>query len=72
MGLLKKTLILFLVANALFWGLATHAQHCNLAAMFGMKSCPPHWVHVYVMGLGSFLLALYLRQGSAGLLPHKK
>ena len=67
MEMLRKVTILFLVVNALFWGLATHSQHCNLAAMFGMKKCPPHWVHVWVMGLGSFILALYLRQGSAGL-----
>ena len=67
MGMLKKLTILFLVVNALFWGLATHKQHCDLAAMFGIKKCPAHWIHVWVMGLGSFILALYLRQGSAGL-----
>ena len=70
--MLKQVIILFLVANALFWGLATHSQHCSLASALGVKSCPPHWVHVYVMGLGSFLLALYLRQGSAGLLKQKR
>lgn len=70
--MLKQVIIIFLVANALFWGLATHKQHCSLASVLGVKTCPPHWVHVYVMGLGSFLLALYLRQGGAGLLKQKK
>ena len=70
--MLKQAIIVFLVLNALFWGLATHKQHCSLASNFGVKSCPPHYVHVYVMGLGSFLLALYLRQGPAGLLKQKK
>ena len=67
MGMLRKITILFLVVNALFWGLATHKQHCDLAAMFGIKKCTAHWILVWVMGLGSFILALYLRQGSAGL-----
>ena len=63
-----KTIILtLLIANALFWGLARHSQHCKLAAMSGVKKCAPHWVHVYVLGLGSFVVALYLRQGRAGL-----
>lgn len=65
--MLKQLLILFFLVNALFWGLATHKQHCKLAAMSGMKTCPPHWIHVYIMGLGSFIIALYLRQGTAGL-----
>lgn len=63
----KKLLISFLLANAVFWGLASHKQHCKVASMFGMKKCPPHWIHVYVMGLGSFLLTLFWVQGRAGL-----
>jgi len=35
--------------------------------MIGVKQCPAHWIHVYVMGLGSFILALYIKQGGAGL-----
>lgn len=65
--MLKNLLTLFFLANALFWGLASHKQHCKLASMFGMKKCPPHWIHVYVMGLGSFMVTLYLVQGKAGL-----
>jgi len=38
-----------------------------VAAKMGIKKCPPHWIHVYVMGLGSFIVALYLKQGRAGL-----
>ena len=64
--MIKNLITLFFVINALFWGLATHKQHCNLASLFGMNKCPPHWIHVYVMGLGSFIIALYLKQGTAG------
>lgn len=64
---LNNVFILFCVVNALFWGFFTHSQHCKLAAMTGIKKCPPHWIHVYVMAPLFFLLGLYLRQGSAGL-----
>lgn len=63
----KNLLVLFFLVNAIFWGLASHKQHCNVASMMGIKKCPPHWIHVYVMGLGSFLVTLYLVQGKAGL-----
>jgi hypothetical protein len=63
----SKLLFLFFIVNALFWGFATHGQHCMVAAKMGIKKCPPHWIHVYVMGLGSFIVALYLKQGRAGL-----
>ena len=59
-------LALFFLVNALFWGMASHKQHCKVASMFGMKKCPPHWIHVYVMGLGSFIVSLFLVQGKAG------
>ena len=65
--MLKNILVLFFLVNAFFWGLACHKSHCKVAKMFGMNNCPPHWIHVYVMGLGSFLVALVLCQGSAGL-----
>lgn len=63
----KNLLVLFFLVNAIFWGLASHKQHCKVASMMGVKKCPPHWIHVYVMGLGSFLVTLYLVQGKAGL-----
>lgn len=56
----KTLLVVFLVLNALFWGLASHAQHCNIAAMFGIKKCVPHIVHLTI-GVLSFLLAVYLQ-----------
>lgn len=61
----KNILVIFFLLNALFWGLASHSQHCSLASKLGIKKCPPHWIHVYVMGLGSFLITLYLVQGNA-------
>ena len=65
--MLKDILFLFFLANAVFWGFASHTQHCKLASMVNIKKCPPHWIHVYIMGLGSFIVALYLKQGTAGL-----
>tara|TARA_Y100000992_G_scaffold288680_1_gene242541 strand:- start:357 stop:575 length:219 start_codon:yes stop_codon:yes gene_type:complete len=63
---LNNLFIVVFLLNALFWGLASHKLHCKFAKMCGFTYCPPHWVHVYVMGLGSFIIALYLAQGSAG------
>ena len=51
-----------------FWGLFPHSMHCKLASNLGVKKCAPHWMHVYVFGLLSFVLALYFKQGTAGLL----
>ncbi len=64
---MNHLLVCLLVLNAIFWGLFPHSAHCKIANSVGMKKCPPHWIHVYVMGLGSFVLALFLKQGKAGL-----
>ena len=63
----KQFLVALLLLNAIFWGLFPHSVHCKVAASFGVKQCPAHWIHVYVMGLLSFVLALYVQQGLAGL-----
>ncbi len=62
---LHTLVMIFFLGNAVFWGLFPHSTHCKLAAMTGIKNCPPHWIHVYVIGLGSFIAALYLQQGTA-------
>lgn len=51
-------LTLFLIINALFWGLASHKQHCSLIPM---KNCPPHWLHIGI-GILCFLGAIYVEQ----------
>lgn len=66
-SILNNLFTLFCILNVLFWGFFTHSQHCKLAAMTGIKKCPPHWIHVYVMAPLFLLLGLYSRQGSAGL-----
>lgn len=58
----KSIFALFLLLNALFWGLFTHKTHCQFVSYFGITNCPPHWIHVFVMGLGSFILALFVQQ----------
>jgi len=61
MSIWLQLVVLFLVLNALFWGLGSHSQHCALAGWFGIRQCPPHWVHL-TLGVVSFLLAVYLQQ----------
>ena len=51
--MIKDIIVLFFVINGLFWGLANHSQHCNLASVFGVVKCPPHYIHL-LMGLISF------------------
>lgn len=58
----KSIFVLFLLLNALFWGLFTHKSHCQFVSYFGIKNCPPHWIHVFVMGMGSFILAVLVQQ----------
>ena len=59
--MIKNIIVLFFVINGLFWGLASHSQHCNLASVFGMVKCPPHYIHL-LMGLISFVIAVYIQQ----------
>ena len=59
--MLQNLITVFFVINALFWGLAGHGSHCALAASFGMKTCPPHYIHI-TMGVVSFLIAVYVSQ----------
>jgi len=55
----SSIVVLLLVLNALFWGLASHSQHCNLASVFGITNCPPHYIHL-LMGLVFYLTAVYI------------
>lgn len=57
----KSIFVVFLLLNALFWGLFKHVTHCKFASYFGINNCPEHWIHVFVMGLGSFILALLIQ-----------
>jgi len=60
MSIWLQLLVVFLVVNALFWGLGSHHIHCDLAAWFGIRQCPPHWVHL-TLGVLCFLVAVYLQ-----------
>jgi hypothetical protein len=59
--MIKNIVVIFFVLNALFWGLASHSQHCSLASMLGVVNCPPHSIHL-LMGLISFIIAIYIQQ----------
>ena len=54
--------IVFLVMNALFWGLASHSTHCEISNTFGIK-CGPHYIHL-LMGLVFFILSIYIKHKS--------
>ena len=55
-------LLVFLVLNALFWGMFPHATHCALVATLAPGiTCPPHWVHL-IMGVVSYLASVYIAQ----------
>ena len=56
--MIANILLAFLVANALFWGLASHSKHCTLVPA---SKCAPHWVHIGV-GIGCFFGAVYVAQ----------
>ena len=58
--MMKMLLVVFLLANALFWGLATHSQHCAVASLFSVP-CPPHIVHL-MSSLAFFGAAVYAQQ----------
>lgn len=53
--------VAFFAVNALFWGLFPHREHCRLAAAFGIKKCPSHWLHIGI-GIISFLIAVVIAQ----------
>jgi hypothetical protein len=59
---MKNLFILFLVINAIFWGIFPHQKHCAVANTFS-TNCPPHYMHL-TFGVLSFLLAVYLAQKS--------
>jgi len=61
MRTLSQSITAFLVLNGIFWGLMQHSIHCDVAALVGIKNCPPHWVHLMI-GLLSFVAAIVVSQ----------
>ena len=57
------SLTVFLITNAVFWGLFSHRTHCAVATWLAGDgfACPSHWVHL-VMGLVSYVLAVTVSQ----------
>ena len=56
---LKNILLIFLIVNALFWGLFDHSMHCQVASYF-TSNCPSHNIHLTI-GIICFVLAVYLK-----------
>jgi hypothetical protein len=59
--MIQLILVAFLATNAVFWSLFPHSIHCKVAAAYGIKDCPPHWIHLSI-GIVSFLLAILTAQ----------
>lgn len=59
--MLRELLVVFLVVNALFWGLLPHSVHCMVVSRFTTTKCPPHAVHI-MLGISCFILAVILAQ----------
>lgn len=55
----KTLLVILFVLNALFWGLASHAQHCKVASAIGV-TCISHMYHI-TFGALCFLVAIYIQ-----------
>jgi len=66
--LLTTILIAILLLNALFFGFFSYSQHCDLFSYLNFSQCPPHWFFAYILGLGSFALAIFVKCGTAGFL----
>ena len=54
-------IIWFLIANAIFWGLFSHEDHCNFMSYFTNMKCPSHNIHL-LMGFISYGFAVYVSQ----------
>lgn len=61
MDMWKILLALFLLINAIFWGLFPHTSHCKFVTQMLNMRCPPHYVHL-IMGLTCFILAIMVVQ----------
>lgn len=59
--MIQKMFVAFFALNAIFWGLFDHATHCNVARRFGIRTCPPHMLHI-IFGMMFFVLAVVTAQ----------
>ena len=55
--------VIFLIINAIFWGLFPHSTHCKLVGAMGVAKCPTHVMHVG-FGIACFLGAVWIEQGN--------
>jgi hypothetical protein len=55
--------VIFLLINAVYWGLFPHSAHCAFIKSIGITNCPSHIFHV-MFGIVCFLIAIYIRQGN--------
>lgn len=63
---LSTILLVFFIANAIFWGLYSHEVHCNLLdyinKIIGLSvECPSHKLHL-LWGFVSYSIAVYISQ----------
>jgi hypothetical protein len=58
---MRELVVLFLIINALFWGLMPHSLHCEVVGKFTSSKCVPHTVHI-LLGIVFFVLAVLVSQ----------
>tara|TARA_B100001063_G_C16735412_1_gene541727 strand:+ start:1477 stop:1740 length:264 start_codon:yes stop_codon:yes gene_type:complete len=58
--------ILILLISSIAFGFLPYQILCSIPSYIGINFCLPHWVFVYIFGLGSFALALFIKNGTAG------
>tara|TARA_Y100000389_G_scaffold118498_1_gene115660 strand:+ start:3060 stop:3278 length:219 start_codon:yes stop_codon:yes gene_type:complete len=60
MNLVYDLLTIFFVLNGLFWSLASHKDHCEIARFFKIK-CVSHHIHILI-GIISILIGICIKQ----------
>jgi len=61
MNIILNILYIFFILNGLFWSLATHKQHCELATFFKIKKCSTHIQHI-LFGIINLLIGILIKQ----------
>lgn len=64
--IIKVSILVFLITNALFWGLFPHSYHCELVSVISELvsvdiECPEHKIHL-LMGLLFYIASVYFVQ----------
>lgn len=62
MELIYNILYIIFIINGLFWSLATHIQHCNVANFFNIKKCPGTHIQHILFGIINLVIGIIIKQ----------